>query len=60
MTKCRVCKELISPCSPVYKCSRGFLQDGMLIEDSSIVIHLECYHESGDLAEQLEIDIKNR
>ena len=48
MVKCRVCMKLIGPSSPVIKCSRGFLQDDMIIEDSNIIVHLECYSEAGD------------
>ena len=59
MVKCRVCMKLIGPSSPVIKCSRGFLQDDMIIEDSNIIVHLECYSEAGDLAQQIELDIKN-
>ena len=59
MTKCRACKGLIGLSSPVYKLSRGFLQEGFLVEDSSIVVHVDCYNSTRDLAEQLELDIKN-
>ena len=60
MIKCRVCKDLIGPSSPIYKISRGFIQDEILIEDASIIIHLDCYNYSvGDIAEVLEAAIKN-
>ena len=60
MIKCKVCKDLIGPSSPVYKVSRGFIQDEVLIEDASLIIHKDCYsYNVGDIAEILEVSIKD-
>ena len=59
MIKCKVCKELIGPSSPIYKISRGFIQDEILIEDANLIIHLDCYgYTVGDIAQILEAKIK--
>ncbi len=43
MTKCKACKELISPSSVSYKASSGFLDtDGVFHEDEVVLIHVEC------------------
>ena len=43
MIKCPVCGKLISPSSPIYKVSRGFLDaDGVVFEDSDVIFHQEC------------------
>jgi len=45
MTKCPVCKELVSSSSVSYKASSGFLDsDGVFHEQDSVIIHRECYY----------------
>ena len=46
MTKCAKCNEIIGPSAPVYKASRGFVDlDGNFLDDESIVVHIDCYHD---------------
>jgi hypothetical protein len=45
MTKCRKCKEIVGPSAPVYKASRGFVdENGNFHDDESVVFHIECYY----------------
>jgi hypothetical protein len=59
MIKCPVCKELIGPSAPVYKVSRGFIDnEGIFYADVEVIYHQEC----SDLIEPytvLEEDLKN-
>ena len=44
MIKCPKCKELIGPSAPVYKASRGFVDEkGNFYEDEGIVVHIDFY-----------------
>ena len=46
MIRCPKCKEAICPSAPVYRASRGFVnQDGDFFEDESVVIHIECSYD---------------
>ena len=59
MIKCPVCKELIGPSAPTYKCSRGFVdKSGYFLEDASVIFHQECY-DSIEPYGLLEEDLKN-
>jgi len=61
MTKCPVCKDLISPNAVALKASLGFLDvDGEFHDDIVIVFHKECYHDYlFNPFEQIEIDLTN-
>ena len=61
MTKCPVCKELMSQTSPSYKASIGFIDiDGVFHDDESVVVHIDCmYNYTYDPFTELEEKIKN-
>ena len=59
MIKCPVCKELIGPSAPVYKVSRGFIDnEGIFYADTEVIYHQEC-SDSIEPYSTLEEDLQN-
>tara|TARA_R110002012_G_C11496560_1_gene596819 strand:+ start:41 stop:223 length:183 start_codon:yes stop_codon:yes gene_type:complete len=59
MIKCPACKDLIGQSAPVYKVSRGFIDnEGVFYADAEVVYHQECA-DSIDPYAILEEDLKN-
>jgi hypothetical protein len=59
MTKCPVCKDLISPNAIALKASCGFVDtEGIFHDDVVIVFHKDCYHNYlFNPFEQIEINL---
>ena len=61
MTRCPVCKDLISPNAVSLKASCGFIdEDGEFHDDVKIVFHRDCWHNYlFNPFEQLELELRD-